>query len=58
MRWVVDSGSVIHDVFGYLFSNSAFSTDGAYCAPYFVQPVLVLRMVAISMTTHHRLLFP
>ena len=41
-----------------LYSNSAFSTDGVYCAPYFVQPVLELRLVATSQTIHRRLLFP
>ena len=41
-----------------LYSNSAFSTDGVYCAPYYVQPVLELRVVATSLTTHRRLLFP
>ena len=58
MWQVVDSCAVIHDVFGCLFSNSSFSTDGVYCAPYFVQPVVELRMVATSQTTHHRLLVP
>ena len=54
VRWVVllhaavmDSGAFIHDVFGCLFRNSVFST-GVYCAPYFVQPVLELRVVATS----------
>ena len=55
---VVDSGAVIHDVFCCLFSYSVFSTDGVYCVPYFVQPVLEFRVVATSQTTHHRLLFP
>ena len=50
MRRVVDSWAVIHDVFGCLFSNSAFSADGVYCAPYFVRPVLELRVVATSQT--------
>ena len=40
MRQVVDSGAFIRYVFGCLFSNSAFLTDGVYCVPYFVQPVL------------------
>ena len=30
---LVDFGSVIHDVFGSLFSNSAFYIDGVFCAP-------------------------
>ena len=38
---VVDSGAVMHDVYGCLFYNSAFSSDGVYCAPDFVQPVHV-----------------
>ena len=42
MPRVVDSGAVIHYVFGCLFLNSAISTDGVSCAPYFVQPVLLL----------------
>ena len=54
----MDSGAVIHDVFVCLFSNSAFPTDGVYCAPNFVQPVLELRVVATSLMTHHCLLFP
>ena len=46
MQGVVDCGSVIHDVFGCLFPNSTFSTDGVYCTPYFVQPVLVLLLLS------------
>ena len=63
-RWLVCqvvlvvSGAAIHDVFGCLFPNSAFYSDGVCCAPYFVQPVLVFRVVATSLTTHHHLLFP
>ena len=56
--WVVDSGAVIHDVFGCLLSISTFSTDGVYGAPYFVQPVLELRVVSTSQTTNRCLLFP
>ena len=55
---VVDSCTVIHNVFDCLFFNSAFSTDGVYSAPYFVQSVVELRVVATSQTTHHRLLVP
>ena len=33
-----------------------FHTDGVNCAPYFVQPVVELLVVATSQTTHHRLL--
>ena len=58
MRRVVDCGAVTHDVFGYLFSNSAFSTHGVYCAPYFVQPVLELRVEATSQKTHRHLILP
>ena len=47
----MDSGAVMHDVFGYLFHNFTFSTDGVYCVPYFVQPVLELQVVATSQTT-------
>ena len=57
MRPVVVSGAFIHDVFGCLFSNSAFSTDGVYRGPNFVQPVLKLRVEATYQTTHRRLLF-
>ena len=54
----VDSGAVIRDVFVCLFPNSVFPTDGVYCTPYFVQPVLELRVVTTSQTTHHhRLIF-
>ena len=35
--------SLIHDVFGSLFPNSAFSIDGVYRASYFMQPVLEIR---------------
>ena len=58
IRRVVDSEALMHDVFGCLFSNSASSTDGVYCAPYFVQPVPELMMVATSQTINRRLLFP
>ena len=37
---------------------SAFYTDGVHFAPYFVQLVLELRVVATSQSTHRRLLFP
>ena len=57
MRRVVYSEAVIHEVFGCLFSNSAFPADGV-CALYFVQPVLELLVVATSQTIHRRLLFP
>ena len=40
------------------FPQFAFSTDGVYCAHCFVQPVLELRVMATSKTTHRRLLFP
>ena len=39
MQRVVDSGAVIHDVFGSIFYNSAFYSNDAYWAPYFVQAV-------------------
>ena len=55
---VVDYGVDIHDMFGCLFSNSAFSADGVYCTPYFVQTVLELPVVATSQTTQRHLLFP
>ena len=55
---VVDSWSVMHDELGCLFPNSVFSTDGVYCAPYFVQPVLEFLVVATTQTIHRRLLFP
>ena len=55
---MVDSREVIHDVFGCLFPNSVLSTDGVYSAPNYVQPVLELRVVATSKTTHRRLPFP
>ena len=58
MRRQMDSGAFIHDVFGCLFSNSAFFTDGVHWAPYFVHSVLELRVVANSQTTHRRLLIP
>ena len=45
MRRVVDSGVVIHDVFGCLFSNFAFHTDDVYCATYLVQPLLCALLV-------------
>ena len=48
--------AVIHDMLGCRFLNYAFSTDGAYCAPYFIQPVLELRVVATSQMTNHHLL--
>ena len=58
MKRAVDSGVIIYDVFGYLFSNSTFSTDGVNCATYFVQPLLDIRVAVTSQTTHCRLLFP
>ena len=58
MQRVVDSGVFIHDVLGCLFSNYAFSTDGIYCAPCSMQPVLELRVVSTSQATYRRLLFP
>ena len=48
MMWVVDSEVVIHDVFSCLLSNSSFSADGVYSSPYFVQPVLEIRVMATS----------
>ena len=42
----------LHDVFGCPFRNIAFSTDGVYCATYYVQRVLELRVMSISQTTH------
>ena len=56
MWQVVDSGAVIHDVFGCLFSNCVFSTDGVYSVTYFLQPVLERRKVATSQMTYHSLL--
>ena len=50
--------AVINETFGCLLPNSAFSTDGVHCAPYFVQTVLELRVVATSQTAHRRLFFP
>ena len=56
--WVVDSGAVIHDMFGCLFPNFAFTTDGVYCAPYFVLQVLEIWVMVTSQLTHGHLLFP
>ena len=55
--WVVDSGPVIHDLFGCLFTNSDLSTNVVYCASYFIQSVLEIRVMATSQSTHRYLLF-
>ena len=58
MRLVVNSEAVIHDVFGCLFPNCAFSTDGVYCAPYFVQPILQFGAMATFQLSYRHQLFP
>ena len=53
---MADSVAFVHDMFGCLFPNSAFSTDDVYCAPYFVQPVHEVMVVATYQTVVPRLM--